>query len=175
MPLDDLRAKAYEMLRTKAGEKFLPVRLARGVLVFVNDMAGRPLAPKDELDERRDYERRRVEKIAAHATRMAAERAAEAAEDKAAAAAKRQAAPVVVYVDDNSTRELKRISDVLRGRDIPFTQADVQSDDATRSWVYTTAKVNELPLVFVAGQPIGGFNELVQADATGELVKLVFG
>ena len=49
MQLDEIRAKAYEVLRGKAGSKLLPVRLTRGVLSFMNDMAGRPLAPREEL------------------------------------------------------------------------------------------------------------------------------
>jgi hypothetical protein len=172
MNMDEVRARAYELLRGSGRDRFLPIRLARGVLVFVNDMAGRPLASKEELEERREYERIRAARAA-----EAKEKARIDAEKAAAAGgkARREAAPVVVYVDGRSGRDLKRISDVLKGRDIPWTQADVEGDDATRSWVYTTAKVNELPIVFIAGQPIGGFQELVQADASGELVKMVYG
>jgi hypothetical protein len=175
MRLDEMRAKAYEMLRSSTGNKFLPVRLGRGVLTFMNDMAGRPLAPVEELEERRDYETRRVTKAKeAAATR---EKEAHAAKNGAnGAAKKREAAPVCVYVDGRSPqREVKRITDVLRGRDIPFTQLDVEGDESTKSWVTTTAKSHELPLVFVAGQPIGDFHALVQADAAGELTRLVFG
>ncbi len=174
MQLDDIRAKAYRVLRSTAGNKLLPVRLTRGVLSFVNDMAGRPFAPREEIEERRAYEQRRAAKIAETKAAQEKERAAMHATN--GAAKKREAAPVCVYVDGvNSRRDLKRITDVLRGRDIPFTQLDVEGDESTRSWVTTTAKTHEFPVVFVAGQPIGDFHALVQADAAGDLVKLVYG
>ena len=52
---------------------------------------------------------------------------------------------------------------------------DVTSDEATRSWAVTQAKLDEFPLVFVAGEAIGGLHELTQADVNGLLKKKVFG
>ena len=46
MNIDQLRAKAYEALRSRWGNQLPPVRITRGVLSFVNDMVGRPLAPE---------------------------------------------------------------------------------------------------------------------------------
>jgi glutaredoxin len=175
--LDALRFRAYEALRSTAGNQLLPVRVTRGVLTFINDMVGRPLAPEDEIAERKRYEEHRRQRIA----ETEAKRAAEAAEDAAAArkksgaAAKREAAPVVIYLDAQSHRDLKRIKDVLRGREIACQELSIVEDEATRSWVETTAKTKEFPVVFIAGQPIGGYDDVVQLDVKGELVKLVFG
>ena len=47
--------------------------------------------------------------------------------------------------------------------------------DASRSWALTQAKKTEFPLVFVAGEPLGGLDEVMQLDVRGELVKKVFG
>ena len=166
MNLDGLRAKAYEALRSRRGNQLPPVRLARGVLSFVNDMVGRPLAPEDELAERRAYEERRRERIA---------KAQLDAVPVVLDPARRDAAPVIVYVDAQSHRDAKRIADVFRGRDIPFTELSVVEDGATRSWVETTARTRDLPVVFVAGKPVGGYDALVQLDVKGELERMVWG
>jgi glutaredoxin len=171
--LDEFRAKAYSALRSRTGNQFLPVRVTRGLLTFVNDMMGRPLAPPDEIAERRTYETTRRQKLDEVTTAKAAEVAK--AKAGAAAAQRREAAPVVVYVDDKSMRDMKRIKSVFQGREIPFTELSVEHDESTRSWVQTTAKIQEMPVVFVAGQPVGGYDALVQLDANGELTKLVFG
>jgi glutaredoxin-related protein len=178
MNMDLLRARAYEALRSRWGNQLPPVRIARGVLSFVNDMVGRPLAPEDEIQERRAYEERRRARIAQQ--RLAAAQAAEAAAAPPVAAAeparsRSDAAPVIVYVDAQSHRDAKRIADVFRGRDIPFTELSVVEDVATRSWVESTARTRELPVVFVAGKPVGGYDALVQLDVKGELVRMVWG
>jgi glutaredoxin-related protein len=172
MMMDEIRAKAYEALRSRAGNQLPPVRIARGMLSFMNDMVGRPLAPVDELRERREYEERRRVRIAQ--AQLAAANAEEAL-NAAGAARGRDAAPVIVYVDAQSHRDAKRIADVFRGRDIPFTELSVVEDGATRSWVETTARTRELPVVFVAGKPVGGYDALVQLDVQGELERLVWG
>lgn len=178
---ETIRAKAYEALRSTSGNRMPPIRWTRGVLTFVNDMLGRPLAPEDEIRERREYERRRRQRLAeAMARRKAAATNGTAAGSNGlnganGKVAALEAAPVVVYVDGRSHRELQRIETVFKGREIPFTKLDVEGDDATRSWVRTTSKRDDFPVVFIAGQPIGAYDELVQLDATSQLTKLVWG
>lgn len=154
---DKLRAFVSDALTSTAGENVKPVRVVRSFLSTANDLVGRPFAPADELAARRA---------------AAAPVAETAAAPKAAA---REAAPVVVYFDGRDHRTKKKIEELLKGRDIPFRVLDVTSDEATRSWAVTQAKLDEFPLVFVAGEAIGGLHELTQADVNGLLKKKVFG
>jgi hypothetical protein len=82
-------------------------------------------------------------------------------------------APVLVYFDGKDHRTLARVEDLLKGRGLAYQVLDVSADEAERSWATTAAKTNELPLVFVAGVPVGGWDALLKADVAGELAKLV--
>ncbi len=174
--LDGLRGKAFGALRSTFGNAVPPVRWTKDVLLFMNEMAGKPLAPTEELVERRERERERRQKVSeAHERRVADLRAqGSSPAGKSAKPNKEDAAPVVIYIDDRSGRELKRIRTVLKGRDIPFKELDVEHDEASRSWVRATSGRHEMPIVFVGDKPIGAYDELVQLDVAGELVKLVY-
>jgi glutaredoxin len=166
MLLDGIRAKAFTALRSSVGNGLPPVRWTKDILLFVNEMAGKPLAPEEELAARREREDKE---------RAAREKRYEELRAQAAGTARGEAAPVMIYVDEKSGRELKRIRTVLKGRDIPWKELDVEHDIASRSWVKTTSGRDELPVVFVADKAIGAYDELVQLDVKGELVKMVFG
>ena len=158
--LDNVRDFAYQALRSTKGNVILPVRWAKDLVLFMNEMAGKPLATRTELQERRDREQRRVEQLAA------ARAKAEEARRQAGAAPARETAPVVVYKDDKSTRDLKRIAGVLTGREISWKEIDVENDEAGKSWVMTRSGVQDLPVVFIAGEPVGGFDALVPVSYT---------
>lgn len=177
--LDGLRGKAFGALRSTFGNALPPVRWTKDLLLFVNEMAGKPLAPADELSERRNREQTRRQQVTeARDKRRADLRGQSAPAGKtrggAVAPSRGEATPVTIYVDDKSGRELKRIRTVLQGRDIPFKELDVEHDEASRSWVRTTAGRHEMPIVFVGDKPIGAYDELVQLDVSGELVKMVY-
>jgi glutaredoxin len=91
-----------------------------------------------------------------------------------AAAAKREQAPVVVYFDGKDNRTMKKVEELLRGKNIEFRVLDVANDEAERSWVVTAAKSEEFPIVVIAGTPAGNFQELTQLDVQGELTRRVF-
>src|SRR6476619_4805301 len=129
--LDTLRVKINDVLVSDAGNRFKPVRLLRDVLGTANDLVGRPICSKAELDERRG---------------VVAESGPEV----------REAAPVMLYFDGKDHRTKKKMEELLQGRDIPFKTLDVTDDEATRLWASSAAKMNEFPLVFIAGEPIGG-------------------
>jgi hypothetical protein len=171
--LTTLRSKAYGFLRSTAGQQFKVVKIARMAANVVNDLAGRPLAPAEELAERAAYDGRVAERHG-QAAKIRAERAAERTQAKPAAAATPEAAPVVVYTDAQSSRDLKRIAEVMRGRDIQWIERSIVEDEATKSWVETTAKTKEFPVVFIAGEAIGGLTELVALDTAGLLEKKVY-
>lgn len=169
--LDGLRDLGWKAITSQVGQTVAPVRWARDAARFVNDLVGRPLAPADDLAATRvrdaDYARRFVE--------AEAKRVSDRLRDEEAARAGRgEPAPVDVYRMDNSTRDLARIESVLKGRDIQFKVIDVEHDEASRSWATTRAKAHEFPMVFIAGEPVGGFDAMVQLDASGDLMKRVF-
>jgi glutaredoxin len=148
---DKLRAQVHTALTSTRGDSLRPVRLLREMLGTANDLVGRPFCSQAELDERRLETR------------------------SAATVAPREAAPVMLYFDGKDHRTKKKIEELLVARDIRFRVLDVTDDEATRSWATTQAKQLELPLVFIAGAPVGGLHELMQLDVNGELKKRVFG
>ena len=87
----------------------------------------------------------------------------------------REAAPVMLYVTDQFVRERMRLEDILKGRGIPYRVLDVTDDESTRSWALTKAQATEFPLLFVAGESLGGFEHVLSLDAKGELRKKVYG
>ena len=150
MLLDALRVKINDALVSDAGNQFRAVRMLRDVLGTANDLAGRPICSRAELDQRRGVVR-------------------------AEGGAEREAAPVMLYFDGKDHRSKKKMEEVLRARDVPFKVLDVTDDEATRSWALTQAKAAEFPLLFIAGEAVGGLHELTQLDVNGELARRVFG
>lgn len=91
---------------------------------------------------------------------------------------KREPAPVVMYFEkDRNQRLIDRTRELLSSKQIPFTALDVSGDAATLAFVMREAACedDDLPVVFVAGAPVGGFNELVDWDVSGKLKRAVFG
>lgn len=84
---------------------------------------------------------------------------------------------MVYFERDRNARELTRIQEVLAAREVPYKLLDVTGDPATLSFVTRTARCEEddLPVVFVAGDVVGTFRDLVQFDVNGGLVAAVFG
>lgn len=157
MPLkltDRVRVLVDSALSSPRGDRFAPVRVARQVLGTVNDVAGRPFCSEEELARRR-------------ARREAA--------GVAGGMAEREAAPVMVYFDGQDHRTLRKVEELLRAQGIPWKTLDVTDDEATRSWARTQAHRDEFPLVFIAGEAVGGLHELTQLDVNGALKRRVFG
>ncbi len=150
---DKIRFTVADLLRSNSGNGLTPVKVLREILGTANDLVGRPFCTEQELVERR----------------------AAASKGTSSTPAKREAAPVVVYFDGKDHRTKKKIEELLKGREISFQVCDVTDDESTRSWAQTQAKQSEFPLVFVAGESLGGLHELTQADVNGTLVKRVFG
>lgn len=81
----------------------------------------------------------------------------------------------MLYFDGKDHRTKKKIEELLNGKNIPFKLLDVTDDEATRSWAITAAKQDEFPLLFIAGEPVGGLHEVTQLDVNGGLARRVFG
>jgi glutaredoxin-related protein len=152
--IDRARARAHATLTGlpgKAGE------LARKA----NEALGRPLADEEELADRRAFEAR---------TEAQVQTAAPARPEP-----QREAAPVIVYHMDKTRRDASRLTEVLDGAAIPYKVMNIQEDAAAQMAVRRDSKGFRLPVVFVAGEVIGGRAELTNLAASGELRKKVFG
>jgi glutaredoxin-related protein len=151
--LDRLRADAHraiDKLPGKAGE------IARKA----NEAFGRPLADAAELADRRTFEARAQAAPASAPT---------------AVSTSREAAPVIVYHMDKTRRDAAKLTEVLDGAGIPYKVMNIQEDPAAQMAVRRDSKGFRLPVVFIAGEVIGGRSELTNLAASGALKKKVFG
>ena len=154
---DKLRALGHQALESTIAKDRSRLRHLRNLASIANELLGRPLCSAEELAARR------APPTSAQST-TAAPRPTVAVQ-----------APVLVYFDGKDHRSKIKVEELLRGRSITFQVLDVTDDEAERSWVTTAAKMNEFPIVVVAGTPIGGLAELTQMNLDGELTRRVFG
>jgi glutaredoxin len=158
--LDKIRTTLHRAIAPPVGDPRggpLPKMLARRL----NRFFGEPLCSTEELEKRRRA-RAKLESLRG------------ATEVKLA----REAAPVVVYFEkDRNQRLLERVEELLKARSIVYRTLDVTGDEPTMAFVMREAKCEEddLPIVYVAGTPIGGYNDLVDWDVSGKLRESVFG
>lgn len=150
--LDRFRADAHRAIDKLPGKLGDVARRA-------NTALGRPLADADELADRRAFEAR------------ATASAASAAGPRAA----REPAPVIVYHMDKTTRDVARLTEVLDGAGIPYKVMNIQEDPAAQAAIRRDSKGFRMPVVFVAGEAIGGRVELTNLAASGDLKRKVFG
>ena len=155
---DKVRTIVDKALSSTRGNEYRPVRVLREVLGTANDLVGRPFCSQEELERRRTRRGHGRPSSTGNGAGMA-----------------REAAPVMVYFDGKDHRTLAKVEELLKSRGVKYQLLDLTDDEATRSWATTAAKAHEFPLVFVAGEPIGGFDELTQSDVTGDLKRRVFG
>lgn len=149
---DRLRARAHaalERIPGRAGDR----------LRDLNDSLGRPFADAEELEERRAF----------------AAKGAPSSATSTSAAAKRDVAPVIVYHMDKTRRDATKLTDMLDAEKVPYQVSNIQEDPAAQMAVRRDSKGFRLPVVFIAGEPIGGRAELSNLIATGALKKKVFG
>jgi len=148
---DRFRARAFNALEHVPGKLGSKLR-------GLNDAIGRPFAPEAELDDRRAFHH-------------PGDRPAPAAPVRPQA----QAAPVIVYHMDKTRRDVPKLTDVLDANNIPYKVMNIQDDPAAQAAVRRDSKGMRLPVVFIAGECIGGRTELVNLASDGTLKKKVFG
>ena len=153
--IDRARGKAHATLNKLPGKLGDAARKA-------NDALGRPLADETELEERREFEARQTKPGAAPA----------APAPKAVAG---DAAPVIVYYMDKQKRDVSKLTDILDANGVKYTVTNIQEDPAAQYAVRRDSHGLRLPVVFVAGDCVGGREQLVNAASSGELKKKVFG
>jgi glutaredoxin-related protein len=152
--LDALRAGAHRAIDQLPGKVGEAARRANAAL-------GRPLADAAELADRRAFEARGTAPAVATAA--------------AGAPRVREAAPVVVYHMDKTRRDAAKLTEVLDGAGIPYKVMNIQEDPAAQMAVRRDSKGFRYPVVFIAGEVIGGRSELTNLAASGDLSKKVFG
>jgi hypothetical protein len=128
-------------------------RLAR-----LNEALGRPLADADELAERREFASRQSPKPEVRSAKPAAD-------------ASSDAPPVIVYHMDKTRRDAQKLVDMLNAEGIAHRVLNIQEDPAAQMAVRRDSKGFRLPVVFVAGEAIGGRAELGDLIASGALKK----
>ena len=154
--IERARARAHATMNKlpgKAGE------IARKA----NEALGRPLADEAELADRRAFEAQIQSRVEPPAQ-------PEVPHD-----AQREAAPVVVYHMDKTRRDAGRLTEILDGAGIPYKVMNLEEDPAAQAAVRRDSKGFRLPVVFIAGEVIGGRSELITLSGSGELRKKVFG
>lgn len=162
---DIVRTSLHRVITTPAGDRFLPVRLPKDLARRVNVMLGEPLCSQTELDRRRAG-RAKLEALK-HGDAKAS----------ATANASAEQAPVLIYFEGRSARNIGRICEMLDKKAIAYTTLDLGGDEVTKEFVLRTAKCKEdgLPVVFVASTPVGGYDALVEWDASGRLADALAG
>jgi glutaredoxin len=170
--LDSLRARAHDSLHR------LPGRVGER-LRDVNEALGRPLADAEELADRRAFERGVASPTGGGEAGSGRAAAGPVASDGAAAAAStatagKTAAPVIVYHLDKHKSQLSRLTQTLDAGDIPYRVLNLEGDPATQSAVRRDSNGRKLPLVFIAGECVGGREELHAIERSGELAKKVW-
>jgi len=62
---------------------------------------------------------------------------------------------------------------LLSAKGVAYTEVDVTGDHALRQEMIRASGRRTVPQIFIAGQPIGGFDELYELDVRGELDALL--
>ena len=155
--LDKARAVAFDAMNRAPGKLGAVARKA-------NDVLGRPLADHQELEDRKAF--------AAHGATVTSSAPIGGPQG---AAPKGDVAPVIVYHMDKTRRDATKLTDMLDAEKIPYRVSNIQEDPAAQMAVRRDSKGFRLPVVFIAGDAIGGRAELSNLITSGELKKRVFG
>ncbi len=152
---ESLRTKIYGVLASESGNSFAPIRIVKNAALAANDVVGRPLATAEEFDERREFESDRNVTDAVLVTT--------------------EQAPVVVFHIERLPTELHKILDILKGEDIEHTVRAISDDEAAISAAKMDSDNARFPMVFIAGDFVGGAAAMTNMISSGELRRRVFG
>jgi hypothetical protein len=161
---DLVRTGIHRVITSPLGDSLLPVRFPKDVARRVNYALGEPICSAAELERRRNAKER------------LAQLRADAKAGKVTSTVTTIAAPVIVYYErDRNARLFGRIKEMLDAKSIAYSALEV--DDATKAFVMREARCKEddLPIVFVATTPVGGYNALVDWDVSGKLQTAIYG
>jgi glutaredoxin 3 len=68
-----------------------------------------------------------------------------------------------------------RAKALLAKRGIAYEEINVESRPDMRDWLVKATGRKTVPQIFIAGEPIGGSDELAALDRAGELMRRVLG
>ena len=153
---DSIRARAFGLIGRAPGKIGDLARKA-------NEALGRPLADSAELEDRRAFAAR------GGLTVTTSSKAA------ASGAAVVETAPVIVYHMDKTRRDAVKLTDMLDAEGVPYKVSNIQEDPAAQMAVRRDSAGFRLPVLFIAGEAIGGRAELGNLITSGELKTKVFG
>jgi hypothetical protein len=139
--LDGLRARVHASLARVPGGVGARLRT-------LNEALGRPLADADELADRRAF--------------AAVVQAPPAAKGpKVQPASRGEPAPVVIFHLDKQRRDVARLTEILDASEIPYTVRSLEGDPAAQAATRRDSRGHRLPVVFIAGEVVGGRAELL--------------
>ena len=153
---DSIRARAFGLIGRAPGKIGDLARKA-------NDVLGRPLADEAELEDRRAFASKGGTTVTT------------ASKPAASGAPVVETAPVIVYHMDKTRRDAVKLTDMLDAENIPYKVSNIQEDPAAQMAVKRDSGGHRLPILFIAGDPIGGRAELANLISSGELKTRVFG
>ena len=81
-------------------------------------------------------------------------------------------AQVVIYTT-NYCPYCTGAKSLLRSKNVEFDEIDITHDPARRAEMERLSQSWTVPQIFIDGQPIGGYEDARQLDATGELDRLL--
>ena len=145
-----LRTKIYGVLAGEVGNRFAPIRLAKNVALVANDVVGRPLATAEEFAER------------------------DGPIEAGYRATPHDQAPVVVFHIERLPTELNKIVGLLEGEGITPIVCAIGDDEAAISAAKMDSQGARFPMVFIAGDFVGGAQNLTNMVSSGELRRRVF-
>ncbi|MFI5297404.1 MAG: glutaredoxin 3 [Polyangiales bacterium] len=80
--------------------------------------------------------------------------------------------PITLYTTDWCPYCV-RARALLKARKYPFTEVNVEGDDAKRAWLLQVTGRKTVPQVFIGERSVGGFDDLSALDRSGELAVMV--
>jgi glutaredoxin 3 len=63
---------------------------------------------------------------------------------------------------------------LLEAKGIDYEQVDCTGDTKTRKWLVEVTGRTTVPQIFIAGNPIGGYDDLRALDRRGDLDKMLW-
>ncbi len=92
-------------------------------------------------------------------------------EGDAEASSTKPTAPTIEVYYKRGCPYARAALDLLREREIAFVEHDIKGDAAKLEWLEIVTGRRTTPQIFLAGDPIGGYDELRALDSSGELAR----